>query len=275
MCSTVCRVGSVSRALRNVLISIVRVPFADSTFPAAHPCAGTPRSFCQQQCLGFDGGVVRCGCHAGYSLHADGRSCVRESHFTWLFSLRSNVNFLQVELELRHVSELLQPKIASRTTANSVCTVHCRLQRILYILYGNTIVMRWLCGSVSRELECSSERQRNERRQVASGRQRFSRRCDRHHCERCDRRVHYAYAHSTPNNSLLIQDRNLQEDALCAVCVPGTFGEHCEYRCADCANGAVCNRHLSGCACAAGWRGALCNERCPQGPTRSDSAASN
>ena len=58
---------------------------ADSTFPVDHPCAGTPRSYCEHKCLGFEGGEVRCACFAGHSLHTDGRSCLSVLHL-----LRSN-----------------------------------------------------------------------------------------------------------------------------------------------------------------------------------------
>uniref|UniRef100_A0A914UMG9 EGF-like domain-containing protein n=1 Tax=Plectus sambesii TaxID=2011161 RepID=A0A914UMG9_9BILA len=48
-------------------------------------------------------------------------------------------------------------------------------------------------------------------------------------------------------------------------CDAGQFGINCQFSCADCRNGARCNRRKSGCECLAGFTGMICDEKCPTG----------
>lgn len=47
---------------------------------------------------------------------------------------------------------------------------------------------------------------------------------------------------------------------LVAVCLERTFGPDCSLTCQDCRNGGTCNAEGTGCDCAAGWTGVLCNQ---------------
>lgn len=49
-----------------------------------------------------------------------------------------------------------------------------------------------------------------------------------------------------------------------AACLPGTFGEDCEYTCDNCLHGAQCAQHSRACICTAGWMGDICETPCEE-----------
>ncbi|VDO40683.1 unnamed protein product [Onchocerca flexuosa] len=53
--------------------------------------------------------------------------------------------------------------------------------------------------------------------------------------------------------------------SLPTACEYGRFGADCEYRCIDCKNGGKCRRNKSGCECASGYTGTICEDQCPEG----------